>query len=207
MSEISGSLHLRGSADEPTPPTAQNVDNESKTSVVANKKRALYSITDKIRILQLIHEYSSRFPTHTIPMQLRALNLTHLGYATTKMWIDTCDEIYAAERLGFGSRYRLSLEERVQVKEELLKEKNNAWFLREAILPAVAAMPSLPAAEEQSMDIRRKEDDNVQHITPITKIIGRDCDTDVHTPDEEEILGAIIYRSSLTAKTRREANL
>lgn len=207
MSEISGSLHLRSNAEEPTPTTAHSIDKDSKTSVVANKKRALYSITDKIRILQLIHDYSSRFPTHTIPMQLRALNLTHLGYATTKMWIDTCDEIYAAERLGFGSRYRLSLEERVQVKEELLREKNNVRFLGDVmLLPAVAAMPSLPAAE-QSMDIRRKEDDNVQHITPITKIIGRDCDTDVHTPDEEEILGAIIYRSSHTAKTRREANL
>ena len=207
MNDRPSSLDLQRSADVPTPPSSITTAQKNLKSTVEvpeqHPKRALYSITDKIRILKRMKEYSSRHPTHNIPKLLRGLNLAHIGYANAKLWLETSDEIFAADRLGYGSRYRLSLEERLQVKEELLV-RDTSQLVGEAALSSTAAAASSPLAAATVDDAGLKEkNENIQQR--VSYKVGPDCGTDIYSLDEEELLGVIIYRSSLTAKARREA--
>ncbi len=150
------------------------------------KKRALYSINDKIRILKRMQDYSNRHPNKPLQTQLKVLNLSHIGYSNAKLWMDTCDEIYTAQRLGYGSRYRLKARERENVHRELLKKRYGS-----------------DEALAEDVEVEDKQEIDQRHMTH--NQVGIDFNTDDYNSDDEEFLGAIIYRSSLTAKLRREA--
>jgi hypothetical protein len=186
-------------AHVPPPSTAQNDSRASTPSPPPvepqnQKKRTLYSINDKIRILKRMQDYSNRHPNKPLQTQLKVLNLSHIGYSNAKLWMDTCDEIYTAQRLGYGSRYRLKAREREHVQRELLKKRCGSDG-EEASASAEALAEDVEAEDKEDIDQRHMSHNQV----------GIDFNTDDYNSDDEEFLGAIIYRSSLTAKLRREA--
>ena len=223
----SESLLLRRSADAPSsssPPAASSTtndrDDDPNLSVTFEtcKKRAMYSISDKVRVLKMVQDHTRRYPTQPLQSTLKALNILNIGCEITKSWLSTSDEIFAASKLGFGSRYRLSSEERMRVKEELLRANNEEEATESPSAAAAAAARAQTTTKIAAA--KRKKGNGIAQRTTIEEAAGRkkmkdndkqqiltqsNVSLDVITEAEEALLGAIIYRSSRTAKARREA--